>query len=111
MSSVLAEVLLLFLCYQIRGNMRHMLNIAILITIDNTSNENLDSCLDESTYNVDINYESFSLVLLNNALLYEGSTIIDCSLTVGNQIDTLLSGFIVVFTFYYNVGRYVYFIF
>ena len=80
--------------------MRHLINIAILITIDNTSNENLDSCLDES-----INYESFSLVLLNKLLLYEGSTIIDCSLIIGNQIDTLLSGFLIVFSLYFEVVR------
>ena len=79
--------------------MRHLINIAILITIDNTSNENLNP------YNVDINYESFSLVLLNNLLLYEGSTIIDCSLIIGNQIDTLLSGFLIVFSLYFEVVR------
>ena len=105
MSSVLASVLLLFLCYQIRGIGRHLINIAILITIDNTSNENLDSCLDESTYWLDINYESFSLVLLNNLLLYEGSTIIDCSLIIGNQIDTCISGFLIVFSLYFEVVR------
>ena len=111
MSGVIAQLLLLWICYSLRAICGIITSLAILITIDNISNENLDNGLDQANINLDINYESFTLILLNNLLLYDGSTIIDCSLIIGNQIDTLLSGFIVVFTFYYNVGRYVYFIF
>ena len=58
-----------------------------------------------------MNYSTFSLLLLTNILLYEGSTIIDCSLIIGNQINTCLSGLLVVFTLYYQVARHLYLIF
>jgi hypothetical protein len=74
-------------------------SLAILLSIDNIWNENLDTYLDQVNINLDVNYETFTLVLLNNLLLYEASTIIDCSLIIGNQIDTLLSGVLVVFSF------------
>ena len=58
-----------------------------------------------------MNYESFSLLLLTNILLYEGSTIIDCSLIIANQINLFLSGLMIVFTLYYQVTRHLYLIF
>ena len=111
MSSVIDQLVLVIICYEIRLTNTFINSLTILISIDTICNENLDRCLDEANIYLDVNYETFTLLLLNNILFYEGSTLIDCSLIIGNQIDTLLSGFIVVFTFYYNVGRYVYFIF
>ena len=35
----------------------------------------------------------------------------DCSLIIGNQMDTLFSGLMVVFTLYYMVARHLYLIF
>ena len=105
MSGVIAQLLLLWICYSLRAICGIITSLAILITIDNISNENLDTCLDQANINLDINYESFTLILLNNLLLYDGSTIIDCSLIIGNQIDTLLSGFLIVFSLYFEVAR------
>ena len=117
MSGVIAQLLLLWICYSLRAiqtasnnnlsssQFVKITSLAILITIDNISNENLDTCLDQANINLDINYESFTLILLNNLLLYDGSTIIDCSLIIGNQIDTLLSGFLIVFSLYFEVAR------
>ena len=105
MSGVIAQLLLLWICYSLRAICGIITSLAILITIDNISNENLDNGLDQANINLDINYESFTLILLNNLLLYDGSTIIDCSLIIGNQIDTLLSGFLIVFSLYFEVAR------
>ena len=104
MSSVIAQLVLTMICYEIRSSDK-------LFSIDNIWSINLDRCLDQVNIYHDMNYETFSLLLLTNILLYEGSTIIDCSLIIGNQMDTLLSGFMVVFTLYYTVARYIVFIF
>jgi hypothetical protein len=115
MSSFIAQLVLSIICYEIRITNESFLglitSLAILISIDNIYNENLDKCLDQANIYLDLNYETFSLLLLTNILLLEGSTIIDCSLIIGNQMDTLLSGFMVVFTLYYTVARYIVFIF
>jgi len=99
MSSFIAQLVLSIICYEIRITNESFLglitSLAILISIDNIYNENLDKCLDQANIYLDLNYETFSLLLLTNILLYEGSTIIDCSLIIGNQMDTLLSGFMV----------------
>ena len=108
MSSFIAQLVLSIICYEIRITPMHYV---VAISIDNIYNENLDKCLDQANIYLDLNYETFSLLLLTNILLYEGSTIIDCSLIIGNQMDTLLSGFMVVFTLYYTVARYIVFIF
>ena len=86
------------ICYEISNRFTLLNNLPILISIDTICNENLDRCLDEANIYLDVNYETFTLLLLNNILFYEGSTLIDCSLIIGNQMDTLLSGFIVVFS-------------
>ena len=94
MSSVIVQLVLTMICYEIRSN--HCKDK--LFSIDNIWSINLDRCLDQVNNNHDMNYETFSLLLLTNILLYEGSTIIDCSLILGNQMDTLFSGLMVVFT-------------
>ena len=115
MSSFIAQLVLSIICYEIRITNESFLglitSLAILISIDNIYNENLDKCLDQANIYLDLNYETFSLLLLTNILLYEGSTIIDCSLIIGNQMDTLFSGLMVVFTLYYMVARHLYLIF
>ena len=110
MSSVIAQLVLTMICYEIRANELNILN-ALLFSIDNIWSINLDRCLDQVNNNHDMNYETFTLLLLTNILLYEGSTIIDCSLIIGNQMDTLFSGLMVVFTLYYQVARHLYLIF
>ena len=104
MSSVIAQLVLTMICYEIRTMYK-------LFSIDNIWSINLDRCLDQVNIYHDMNYETFSLLLLTNILLYEGSTIIDCSLIIGNQMDTLFSGLMVVFTLYYQVARHLYLIF
>jgi hypothetical protein len=82
---VIAQLVLVLICYEIRSS-----GIAanILFSIDNIWSYNLDRCLDQNIIYLDVNYETFSLLLLTHMLLYEGSTIIDCSLIIGNQMDT-----------------------
>ena len=115
MSSFIAQLVLSIICYEIRITNESFLglitSLAILISIDNIYNENLDKCLDQANIYLDVNYETFSLLVLTNILLYEGSTMFDCSLIIGNQINTLLSGLMVVFTLYYMVARHLYLIF
>ena len=96
MSSVIAQAISIWISYE--------WNIG-LIYIDCISMENLDTCLDQGNIKLDLNYWVFTLVLINNLLLYEGSTIIDSSLIIGNQIDTFLCGFLVVFSLYFELGR------
>ena len=107
MSSVIAQLVLTMICYEIRTHSFSMK----LFSIDNIWSINLDRCLDQVNNNHDMNYETFTLLLLTNILLYEGSTIIDCSLIIGNQMDTLFSGLMVVFTLYYQVALHLYLIF
>ena len=115
MSSFIAQLVLSIICYEIRITNESFLglitSLAILISIDNIYNENLDKCLDQANIYLDVNYETFSLLVLTNILLYEGSTMFDCSLIIGNQINTCLSGLMVVFTLYYQVARHLYLIF
>ena len=112
MSSFIAQLVLSIICYEIRiTNESFLASLAILISIDNIYNENLDKCLDQANIYLDVNYETFSLLVLTNILLYEGSTMFDCSLIIGNQINTCLSGLMVVFTLYYQVARHLYLIF
>ena len=105
MSSVIVQLVLTMICYEIRSKDK-------LFSIDNIWSINLDRCLDQinNLYH-DMNYSTFSLLYMTNILLYEGSTIIDCSLIIGNQMDTLFSGLMVVFTLYYQVARHLYLIF
>ena len=111
MSSVIDQLVLVIICYEIRLTNTFINSLTILISIDNICNFNVEKQLDEANIQIDVNYETFTLLLLNNILFYEGSTLIDCSLIIGNQMDTLLSGFMVVFTLYYTVARYIVFIF
>ena len=104
MSSVIVQLVLTMICYEIRSKDK-------LFSIDNIWSINLDRCLDQANIYLDVNYETFSLLLLTNILLYEGSTMFDCSLIIGNQINTCLSGLMVVFTLYYQVARHLYLIF
>ena len=120
---MIAQLVWIMICYESRANASVdtwsygvaanslITSLAILISIDNIYNENLDKCLDQANIYLDLNYETFSLLLLTNILLLEGSTIIDCSLIIGNQMDTLLSGLMVVFTLYYQIARHLYLIF
>ena len=112
MSSVIAQLVLTMICYEIRANDTFNILNALLFSIDNIWSINLDRCLDQinNLYH-DMNYSTFSLLYMTNILLYEGSTIIDCSLIIGNQMDTLFSGLMVVFTLYYQVARHLYLIF
>ena len=107
MSSVIAQLVLTMICYEIRA----IDTLALLFSIDNIWSINLDRCLDQANIYLDVNYETFSLLVLTNILLYEGSTMFDCSLIIGNQINTCLSGLLVVFTLYYQVARHLYLIF
>ena len=121
LSSVIAQLVWIMICYEIRANASVdtwsyaanslITSLAILFSLDNIWSINLDKCLDQANIYLDVNYETFSLLLLTNILLYEGSTIIDCSLIIGNQINTCLSGLMVVFTLYYQVARHLYLIF
>jgi len=112
MSSVIAQLVLVSICYEIRANyLGSNDSFHCIISNDNIWSINLDRCLDQVNIYHDMNYETFSLLLLTNILLYEGSTIIDCSLIIGNQMDTLFSGLMVVFTLYYQVARHLYLIF
>ena len=106
MSSVIAQLVLTMICYEIRA----IDTLALLFSIDNIWSINLDRCLDQVNNNHDMNYETFTLLLLTNILLYEGSTIIDCSLIIGNQMDTLFSGLMVVFTLLFMLARHLYLI-
>ena len=110
MSSVIDQLVLVIICYEIRLTNTFINSLTILISIDNIYNENLDKCLDQANIYLDLNYETFSLLLLTNILLYEGSTIIDCSLIIGNQMDTLFSGLMVVFTLLFMLARHLYLI-
>ena len=123
MSSVIAGLVWIIICYEIRANASVdtwssgvaanslITSLAILFSLDNIWSINLDRCLDQANLILDLNYETFSLLVLTNILLYEGSTIFDCSLIIGNQINTCLSGLLVVFTLYYQVARHLYLIF
>jgi len=117
MSSVIAQICYYLICYEIRANASVeaanslITSLAILFSLDNIWSINLDRCLDQANYYLDVNYETFSLLVLTNILLYEGSTMFDCSLIIGNQINTCLSGLMVVFTLYYHVARHLYLIF
>ena len=115
LSSVIAQLVWIMICYEIRANASVdtwsnslITSLAILFSLWSI---NLDKCLDQANIYLDLNYETFSLLLLTNILLYEGSTMFDCSLIIGNQINTLLSGLMVVFTLYYMVARHLYLIF
>ena len=107
MSSVIAQFVLTMICYEMSccKDKTNRINFNNFDSNDFIYNENLDLCLDQANIYRDVNYETFSFLLLTNILLYEGSTIIDCSLILGNQIDTLLSGLMVVFTLYYQIAR------
>lgn len=122
MSSLIAQLVLILICYEIRANATIdtisygcndslITSLAILFSLDNIWSINLDRCLDQVNIYLHLNYETFSLLLLTNILLYEGSTMFDCSLIIGNQINTLLSGLMVVFTLYYMIARHLYLIF
>ena len=102
---ILISVLIVMLEYY------YITSLVILFSLDNILIINLDRCLDFLNIYLDMNYESFSLLLLTNILLYEGSTIIDCSLIIANQINLFLSGLMIVFTLYYQVTRHLYLIF
>ena len=121
LSSVIAQLVWIMICYEIRANASVdtwsyaanslITSLAILFSLDNILTINLDTCIDQANIYLDLNYETFSLLVLTNILLYEGSTMFDCSLIIGNQINTLLSGLMVVFTLYYQVARHLYLIF
>ena len=123
MSSSIASLVWIMICYEVRANASIdtwysgvaanslITSLAILFSLDNIFNINLDRCLDQANIYLDLNYEIFNLLLLTNILLYEGSTIFDSSLIIGNQINTCLSGLLVVFTLYYQVARHLYLIF
>ena len=121
LSSVIAQLVWIMICYEIRANASVdtwsyaanslITSLAILFSLDNIWSINLDKCLDQANIYLDVNYETFSLLVLTNILLYEGSTMFDCSLIIGNQINTCLSGLMVVFTLYYQVARHLYLIF
>ena len=123
MSSVMFELVWIMICYEIRANASVdtwssgvaanslITSLAILFSLDNILSINLDRCIDQANIYLDVNYETFSLLVLTNILLYEGSTMFDCSFIIGNQINTCLSGLLVVFTLYYQVARHLYLIF
>ena len=110
LSSLITQLVWILICYEIRAT-NYESSLAILFSLDNIWSINLDRCLDQANIYLDVNYETFSLLVLTNILLYEGSTMFDCSLIIGNQINTLLSGLMVVFTLYYQVARHLYLIF
>jgi hypothetical protein len=120
---MIANLVWIMICYEIRANASVdtwssgvaanslITSLAILFSLDNILSINLDRCIDQANIYLDLNYETFSLLILTNILLYEGSTMFDCSLIIGNQINTCLSGLMVVFTLYYQVARHLYLIF
>ena len=123
MSSMIANLVWIMICYEIRANASVdtwssgvaanslITSLAILFSLDNILTINLDTCIDQANLYLDLNYETFNLLILTNILLYEGSTMFDCSLIIGNQINSCLSGLLVVFTLYYQVARHLYLIF
>ena len=82
---------------------KNMTSLIIVFSLDNIWSMNLDTCLDQVNIYVELNYESFTLLLLTNIILQEGSTMFDSSLIIGNQINTLLSGFMIIFSLYYVI--------
>jgi len=120
---MIANLVWIMICYEIRANASVdtsssgvaanslITSLAILFSLDNILTINLDTCIDQANIYLDLNYETFNLLILTNILFYEGSTMFDCSLIIGNQINTCLSGLLVVFTLYYQVARHLYLIF
>ena len=121
--SLIAQLVWTMICYEIRANASVdtwssgvaanslITSLAILFSLDNIWSINLSRCLDHANIYLDCFNETFSLLVLTNILLYEGSTMFDCSFIIGNQINTCLSGLMVVFTLYYQVARHLYLIF
>ena len=104
LSSLITQLVWILICYEIRAT-NYESSLAILFSLDNIWSINLDRCVDQVNIYLDLNYETFSLLVLTNILLYEGSTMFDCSLIIGNQINTLLSGFMIIFSLYYVIWR------
>ena len=68
MSSVIAQLVLTMICYEIRAT--NIKSLSILFSIDNIWSINLDRCLDQinNLYH-DMNYSTFSLLYMTNILL------------------------------------------
>ena len=74
----------------------------LLVSIDKISATFLElTCLDQVLVKLDVNYETFTLVLLNSIELVEGETTIDLCLIIGNFIDVFLLGIVSVFTLWF----------
>ena len=81
LSSVIAQLVWIMICYEIRANASVdtwssgvaanslITSLAILFSLDNILSINLDRCIDQANIYLDLNYETFSLLILTNILL------------------------------------------
>jgi hypothetical protein len=74
------ELVWIMICYEIRANASVdtltgvaanslITSLAILFSLDNILSINLDRCIDQANIYLDLNYETFSLLILTNILL------------------------------------------
>ena len=75
------ELVWIMICYEIRANASVdtwssgvaanslITSLAILFSLDNILSINLDKCIDQANIYLDLNYETFSLLILTNILL------------------------------------------
>ena len=73
-SSILWLIWFIIICYEIRANGwsmigKNMTSLIIVFSLDNIWSMNLDTCLDQVNIYVELNYESFTLLLLTNIIL------------------------------------------
>jgi hypothetical protein len=101
---VLAQLYICVSYYFNRVAFTGKLSSGTLLSIDNNINLGRIAIF---CMNLDNNYETFNATVLSlNILLVQGALCqIDLSLIIGNQIDTLLSGFLLTFTLYFYVAR------
>ena len=72
--SILWLIWFIIICYEIRANRwsmigKNMTSLIIVFSLDNIWSMNLDTCLDQVNIYVELNYESFTLLLLTNIIL------------------------------------------
>ena len=75
-SSILWLIWFIIICYEIRANGwsingmdKNMTSLIIVFSLDNIWSMNLDTCLDQVNIYLELNYESFTLLLLTNIIL------------------------------------------
>ena len=68
LSSLITQLVWILICYEIRAT-NYESSLAILFSLDNILSINLDRCIDQANIYLDLNYETFSLLILTNILL------------------------------------------